>query len=74
MLSTITAAETQFRHEDAQRRRERSLLARIGERRAAESRAADAARVQGAGRRVTPVSWARPIRPVSSARAATACA
>ena len=39
MLSTITAAETQFRHEDGQRRKEIALLASIRERRAAASRA-----------------------------------
>ena len=68
MLSTITAAETQFRHEYESRQREINLLASIRERRALE--AATAASVSAPRTRTvtvpqapTPVAagWARPI-------------
>ena len=58
MLSTITAAETQFRHDDGQRRKEIALLASIRERRAAASRAE---RVATAPRTIARAAWARPI-------------
>ena len=62
MLSTVTAAELQFRVDTAERDRERSLLAAIRERRAG-SRAAFAARaaVASPARRVA--GWPRPIAP-----------
>jgi len=65
MLSTVTAAELQFRVDTAERDRERSLLAAIRERRAG-SRAAFAARaarpaVAPTARRVA--GWPRPIAP-----------
>ena len=62
MLSTITAAETQFRHEDGQRRKEIALLASIRERRAASSRADRVATIVSAAPRPTArAAWARPI-------------
>ena len=62
MLSTITAAETQFRHEDGQRRKEIALLASIRERRAAASRANRAITIATAAPRPTArAAWARPI-------------
>lgn len=59
MLSTVTAAELQFRVDTAERNRERSILAAIRDRRAAIA----ARRVQPT--RVTtlrrPAAWPRPI-------------
>jgi len=62
MLSTITAAETQFRHDDGQRRKEIALLASIRERRAAASRADRVATIAAVAPRPTArAAWARPI-------------
>jgi len=74
MLSTITAAETQFRHEDGRRRKEIALLASIRERRAAETRAAEhAAVVPAAWRATARASWPRPIGVASATPAGAAC-
>ena len=71
MLSTITAAETQFRHESESRAREHALLASIRDRRAAEATLASAALVSPAlvsraaprlaVARTTLAAWPRPI-------------
>lgn len=74
MLSTITAAETQFRHEDGRRRKAFALLASIRERRAAETRAAErGAVVPAASRTTTRASWPRPIGVALTAPAGAAC-
>lgn len=74
MLSTITAAELQFRHEDGRRRKEFALLASIRERRAAEKRAADHGTVVLAASRTTArASWPRPIGVAHAAPAGAAC-
>lgn len=56
MLSLVTAAEQQYRHDTWARDRERALLAAIRERRAAES-------VERAvpKQRIARTQWARPI-------------
>lgn len=74
MLSTITAAEMQFRHEDGRRRKEFALLASIRERRAAETRAADHGTVVPAASRTTArASWPRPIGVAHAGPAGAAC-
>lgn len=74
MLSTITAAQTQFRHEDAQRRRDIAILASIRDRRAAETRIAHAAPIRATAPR-TPArgAWARPIGIASACATAAPC-
>ena len=75
MLSTITAAETQFHRDDDRRSREFALLASIRERRAAESGIARVAPMQAAVPRAKArAAWARPIRVASAAPPAVACA
>jgi hypothetical protein len=62
MLSTNTVAETQFRHDDGQRRKEIALLASIRERRAAASRADSVTTIVSvAPRNTARAAWARPI-------------
>jgi hypothetical protein len=62
MLSTITAAEMQYRHDDGQRRKEIALLTSIRERRAAASRADRVTTIVPAAARTTArAAWARPI-------------
>lgn len=60
MLSTVTAAELQFRVDTAERDRERSILAAIRDRRsaAASLRVTASARVPDPRR---PAAWPRPI-------------
>ena len=74
MLSLVTAAEHQYRHDVWTRDREIAVLASIRERRApavAESAfIAPAERVAPRARR----AWARPIGMHSSAECATVCA
>lgn len=60
MLSLVTAAEQQYRHETQWRDREIALLASIRDRRAAEAAAA-AAPVRIVAPRPQRVAWARPI-------------
>lgn len=69
MLSLVTAAEQQYRHDTWSRDRELALLASIRDRRAAE--AADAARP-----RARRAAWARPIglRLAPAEICTTACA
>jgi hypothetical protein len=74
MLSTITAADVQFRHEEAQRRREIALMAAIRERRAAEGSTARAAVVKASTtRRPERATWPRPIHVTATASASAAC-
>ena len=56
MLSTVMAAQGQFRVDTAERDRERAILAAIRERRAAVAQAA----IRPAATRL-PVAWPRPI-------------
>jgi hypothetical protein len=77
MLSTITAAETQFRHEYDSRQREINLLASIRERRALESATAPrvaAPRTRPAAARVSTSSAAGWARPIGIASSSAACA
>jgi hypothetical protein len=67
MLSTITAADVQFRHEAAQRRREIEILTLIRERQALEQ---ELNRIKpmdaGALRQPQGVTWPRPIHGAKS--------
>jgi hypothetical protein len=84
MLSTIYAAEVQFRHESETRMREHALLASIRERRAAENlqatasvastRVAVSAPAMRPALRATRKAWARPIGIKTSATAVCAAA
>ncbi len=71
MLSLVTAAEQQYRHDTWVRDRERALLASIRDRRAAEQAARAAA-----PRRARRTAWARPIgvRLAPAEVCTTACA
>ncbi|MHC2997745.1 hypothetical protein [Microbacterium sp. HJ5] len=82
MLSLVTAAEQQYRHETWSRDREQALLVAIRSRAAAQTVAVQAAAVPQAGAvsrpsvafapRLQRAAWARPIG--ARARAAEACA
>jgi hypothetical protein len=74
MLSTITAADVQFRHEEAQRRREIALMTALRERRAATDQTARAAVAgESTPRRPERATWPRPIHVTATASAGAAC-
>ncbi|SFS15111.1 hypothetical protein SAMN04487846_3042 [Microbacterium sp. cf046] len=74
MLSTITAAETQFRHEYETRQREINLLASIRERRAAETDPVGFSPNREATARPARSARARPIGITPVAASTAACA